>query len=90
MYFGGVHAAMLLFAGATFVISLALTRTAPTLAFLGFATSIADSIAGYPDAVGPAVTFFCGGLFSAWLVSMGCWVLRPRPERVDAPNRLGG
>lgn len=76
LYFGGVHAAMLLFAGATLVISLASRQMAPHLAGLGYATSIADLIAGYPDAVGPIVTFFCGGLFAAWLVSMGYWVSR--------------
>jgi hypothetical protein len=74
LYFGGVHAAMLLFAGSTFVISLALRQTAPGLAHLGFATSVADVIAGYPDTVGPVVTFLCGGLFAAWLTGMGRWV----------------
>ncbi|HEY5949333.1 MAG TPA: hypothetical protein VIV40_27755, partial [Kofleriaceae bacterium] len=77
LYFGGVHAAMLLFAGATFVISLALRHTAPGLAWLGYMASIADLIAGYPDAVGPVITFVCGCLFAAWLSSMGYWVSRP-------------
>lgn len=81
LYFGGVHAAMLLFAGATFVISLALRQTAPRLAYVGYATSIADLIAGYPDAAGPVVTFLCGGLFAAWLTAMGYWVSRPNSSR---------
>lgn len=73
LYFGGLHAAAILFAIATFVLSLAMRREAGGrgIAYLGFATAAFDVIGAYPDAIGPILTFVCGVFFAAWFVAVG-------------------
>ena len=73
LFYGGMHAVLLLFAGATFVLSLAMTRGIygrPT-AYLGFATSVLDVAGAYPDAIGPVPSFVCQVFLAAWFVVVG-------------------
>lgn len=75
LYFGALHAAALVFAIATFAMGLALRKTAPTVAYLGFVTSMADVAASYPDHIGPLAALLCGALFAAWWIAVGVWLL---------------
>ena len=74
LYFGGLHAVWLLLSGATVVLSLVMWRHAAyggVVAALGFASSALDIAASYPDAIGPAMTFGCEVVFSAWITAVG-------------------
>ena len=73
LYYGGLHAVLLLFAVATLVLSLAMRRTAfgSTIAYLGFVAAGLDVIASYPWLIGPALGLVCSLFFSAWLVAVG-------------------
>ena len=72
-YFGGMHAVAILFAVATFVLSLAMRRGAygRGIAYLGFATSGFDLIGAYPELIGPIPALVCGMFFAAWFVAVG-------------------
>lgn len=78
VFYGGLHAVDLLFAVATFVLSLAMMRGAygKPIAYLGFVTSIVDIIGSYPYAIGPALTLVCDAFFAAWLVAVGSKLYR--------------
>lgn len=73
LYYGGMHAIALLFAIATFVLSLAMVRGAfgRNIAYLGFVTAALDVMSGYPEAIGPAGALACGLFFAAWFVAVG-------------------
>src|SRR5712692_8393544 len=73
VYYGGLHVVALLFAGATFVVSLSMRRGAygGNLARLGFATAALDLAAGYPEVIGPTLWLVCGACFAAWFVGLG-------------------
>lgn len=73
VYYGGLHVVALLFAGATFVLSLSMRRGAygGNLARLGFATAALDLAAGYPEIIGPTLWLVCGACFAAWFVGLG-------------------
>ena len=78
VFYGGVHAVDLLFAVATFVLSLAMIRGVygKRIAYLGFSTAVLDVVGSYPYAIGPAPTFVCDTFFAAWLVAVGSKLYR--------------
>ena len=78
LYYGGLHAAALLLAGATVVVSLTMRRGTfgPKIAYLGFATAAADAMIAYPDIVGPTVLFVSWVVFAAWFVAVGIALYR--------------
>lgn len=72
-YYGGLHAAALLFAVGTLAVSLAMRQGAfgkPT-AYFGTATAALDVVGGYPDAIGPVAWLVCGVFLAAWFVAVG-------------------
>ena len=81
LYYGGLHAAALLLAGATFVVSLAMRRGTfdPKIAYLGFATAAFDLMLAYPDAIGPPLLFLSWTVFTAWFVAVGIALYRTAP-----------
>ena len=78
IFYGGMHAVGLLMAVATFVLSLAMRRSAigGRIAYLGYATALLDVVGGYPDAIGPIPTLVCRVLFSAWFIAVGLRLYR--------------
>ena len=70
---GGLHLTNLLFAAATFMLSLAARRSAygAPVASLGFATAAFDIVGAYPYAIGASVAFVCQAFFGAWFVVLG-------------------
>jgi hypothetical protein len=73
LYYGGMHAVALLFAIATFVLSLAMVHGAfgRNIVYLGFVTAAFDVMSGYPEAIGPIGALACGLFFAAWFVAVG-------------------
>jgi hypothetical protein len=78
IFYGGMHAVGLLMAAATFVLSLAMRRSAfgTRIAYLGYATSVLDVVGGYPDAIGPIPTLVCRAVFAAWFIAAGLRLYR--------------
>lgn len=77
IYYGGMHAVLLMFAGATLVLSVAMIRGiyGRPIAYLGFATSVLDVAGAYPDRIGPVATFVCQVFLAAWFVVVGSRLL---------------
>jgi hypothetical protein len=77
VFYGGLHATDVLMAVATFVLSLAMRRSAygAPVAYLGFATAVCDLVGAYPYLIGPIPTLGCQMVFAAWFVAVG-WILR--------------
>ena len=73
VFYGGMHAIYLLLAGATIVLSLAMTggAYAKWIAYFGFATAALDIIGSYPWAIGPVLTLVCELSFAGWFVAVG-------------------
>lgn len=73
LFYGGVHAVLLILAVATVVLSLAMMRGVHgrRIAYLGFATGVLDVVGAYPDAIGPALSLVCQAFFAAWFVAVG-------------------
>ena len=72
-YYGGLHAASLLFAIGTVVLSVAMRRGTfgrPT-AYFDIATGALDVVGSYPDGIGPTPWLVCGTFFAAWFVAVG-------------------
>ena len=80
VFYGGLHVIYLLFAAATIVLSLAMTRGAYTkwIAYFGFATAALDIIGSYPWAIGPILTLLCELSLAGWLVAVGSQLFRMR------------
>ena len=81
LFFGGLHAADLLFAGAIFALSLVMRRGgfgAP-IAALGFITTAGSIAAAYPWLIGPVALLACRLSFALWLGSVGVKLLA-RPD----------
>jgi hypothetical protein len=78
LYYGGLHAAALLLAGATFVVSLAMRRGTfgPKIAYLGFATAAVEGMIAYPDIVGPTALFLAWIVVTTWFVAVGIALYR--------------
>jgi hypothetical protein len=72
-YYGGLHAVAELFGAATFVLSLAMRRSAfgTRVAYLGFATAAFDFFGAFPWATGPTLALVSGVFFGAWFVAVG-------------------
>jgi hypothetical protein len=71
MYYGGLHSVAVLFAVATFVLSLAMWRAyGRNIAYLGFATAALDVVGSYPWATGSLV-WLVSGIFFRSLVRRG-------------------
>jgi hypothetical protein len=88
LFFGGVHAVELLMGVATFVLSLAMRRSAfgvPTVA-LGFATAVGDVVGSYPDLISPVVLLGCRLLSVAWFLSVGRKLLTIREQGAPIPG----
>ena len=81
--YGAFHLVALLMAVATALLSSALWETARGVAALGWLTAACDVVAGYPDRVGPTISFACGAVFAAWFAAVGVWLLRRRSERAQ-------
>lgn len=73
LYYGGVHAVVLIAAAATGVLSGAMRsgRYGRGLALVGVASVIAEIAAGYPEAIGARAYFACGLVGCAWMVLAG-------------------
>jgi hypothetical protein len=73
VFYGGMHAANLMFGVATLVLSVAMMRGVfgKRIAYLGFATGVIDIIGGYPYAIGPTLNVVCQMFLTAWLVAVG-------------------
>ena len=73
VFYGGMHAAGLMLALATVVLSLAMMRGVygKSIAYLGFGSAAFDIAGAYPDVIGPAVTLVCQAVFAAWFVAVG-------------------
>ncbi len=80
VFYGGLHAAGLMFAIATFVLSLAMRRAVygKGIAYLGFVTTMFDIMGSYPDAIGPILALVCQVFFTAWFVAVGSTLYRMR------------
>lgn len=78
LYYGNLHAAALMLAGGTFVVSLAMRRGAfgSKIAYLGLATAAFDLMLGYPDAIGEKLLFLSWIVFTAWFVAVGIALYR--------------
>lgn len=78
VYYGGLHAVLLLLAGATIVLSLAMNRGTygKPVVYLGFVTAVLDIIGSYPWAIGPVPTLICQVFFAAWFVAVGARLYR--------------
>jgi hypothetical protein len=78
IFYGGMHAVLLLMAVATFVLSLAMRREyGKPIAYLGFVTSVLDVAGSYPDAIGPVASFVCQLFFAGWYVALGLGLREP-------------
>jgi len=80
IFYGGLHAILLLMGIATFVLSLAM-RGGPygkPVVYLGFATAVVDVLGSYPYAIGPALTLVSQAFFAAWFVAVGSQLYRMR------------
>jgi len=73
VYYGGLHAAGIILAVATLVLSLAMRDGAygRKIANLGFATSAFDLIGSYPWVVGAPLVAASQVLFASWLIAVG-------------------
>ena len=73
VYYGGQHAALLLFGVATILLSLAMRNTpyGKAVVYLGLTTGVVDLIGSYPWVIGPALTFVSELLFALWFVAAG-------------------
>jgi len=73
VFYGGMHAASLMFGIATVVLSLAMMQGVfgKGIAYLGFATGVLDIMSGYPDAIGPTLSIVCQVFFTGWFVAVG-------------------
>jgi hypothetical protein len=73
VFYGGMHAAGLMLAIATVVLSLAMMRGVygKRIAYLGFGAAAFDVAGAYPDVIGPALTLVCQAVFAAWFVAVG-------------------
>ncbi|NOU33380.1 MAG: DUF4386 family protein [Polyangiaceae bacterium] len=81
--YGAFHLVALLMAVATVLLASALWETARGVGILGMLAAACDVVAGYPDHVGPKITFACGAVFAAWFAAVGVWLLRRRSERAQ-------
>ncbi|MEL6381446.1 MAG: hypothetical protein AAFQ89_03030 [Cyanobacteria bacterium J06626_18] len=82
LFYGGLHMVGLLMAGATFVLSWAMTRRAlgVPVAALGFVTAVGDVVWSYPYLISPVVQFGCQLLLAAWFAAVG-WQLFRLPRQ---------
>ena len=73
IFYGGMHAVGLMMAVATFVLCLAMRRSAfgAPIVYLGYVTAVLDVVGGYPYLIGPIPTFVCQTVFSAWFIAVG-------------------
>jgi hypothetical protein len=80
-YYGGLHAFSLIMAGAAFVVSFATRQRRRALSVFGLVTVVCDLMAGYPDALGPNLTFGARLPFAVWLVVVGLVASRDSADR---------
>ncbi len=73
IYYGGQHAAGLLFCVATILLALAMRNTpyGRAMVVLGFATAIGDFVGAYPWLIGPGLAAAAGVLFAGWFIAVG-------------------
>ena len=73
LYYGGMHAVLLMAAVATLLLSLAMKRSifAGWIAYLGMATAVADVAGSYPWLLGPVAILVCQAFFAAWFAAVG-------------------
>jgi len=82
LFYGGLHAVLIMMAAATIALSLALRRVAHGrgIASLGFLTGLFDVIGSYPWAIGPALMVASQALFTAWFLAVGWMLYRTAPR----------
>ncbi len=73
LFYGGMHAVMLLLGVATFILSLAMMGGAygKAVAYPGFVTAVVDVAGSYPDLIGPGLTLVSQLFLSAWFIAVG-------------------
>jgi hypothetical protein len=78
LFYGGLHATLILLGVATFILSLAMRRGiyGKPIAYLGMITAILDVVASYSYAIGPMLTLVCQVFFAAWFVAVGWRLIR--------------
>jgi len=88
LFYGGMHAASLMFGLATIVLSLAMMRGVfgKRIAYLGLATGVLDIMSGYPYAMTPALNLVCQVFFAAWFAAVGSALYGIGQQRT-APDR---
>jgi hypothetical protein len=76
VYYGGLHAVVLLFGLATIVLSVAMKRGGygNGIAYLGIATGLGDFVGSYPWAIGPIALLVSGAVRS--LLAVGAKLAR--------------
>ncbi|HET6922225.1 MAG TPA: hypothetical protein VFI16_03660 [Anaeromyxobacteraceae bacterium] len=93
IYYGGLHAILLLMGVATIVLGLAMRRGAygRNVAYLGIATGVVDIIGSYPWLIGPVLVLVSQAFFAAWFVAVGAKLYRmPRVSPNATPMTSGG
>lgn len=73
VYYGGQHAASLLFALATVLIAVAMRSTSygRPIVLLGVLTAVGDMVGAYPWLAGPVLTTASEVLFAGWFIAVG-------------------
>ena len=73
LWYGGLHAAYLLAAGATILVGLDLMKVpaGKMLALLGFATALSDLAGSYPWLISRVPMLVCQTLFGLWFLIVG-------------------
>ena len=91
VFYGGMHAASLMFGIATVVLSLAMMQGVfgRGIAYLGFATGVLDIMSGYPYAIGRTLNLVCQVFFTAWFAAVGLR-LYGMGQQSDDPDRAWG
>ena len=85
LFYGGMHAVLLLFGIGTMVLSLAMGRGGygRSVAALGLATGVFDIASSYPDRIGPVLTLIGQVLFAAWFFAVGWKLSRMGRQHVE-------
>jgi len=90
--YGGLHAAGIILAVATLVLSLAM-RDGPhgrKVANLGLATSLFDLVGSYPWAIGAALSAASQVMFASWFLAVGWKLYTLDPATRPPPPVTGG
>jgi hypothetical protein len=81
LFYGGLHAVLIMMAVATIALSLALWRDPDgrRIAYLGILTGLFDVTGSFPWVIGPVLMAISQTLFAAWFLAVGLMLYRTPP-----------